>query len=602
MPQDLTVANGKLFFTAATADKGRELWKSDGTALGTVMVADYTLGSGGSDISNLCAYSNRVLFGCKGVDGNELRSTDGVTITTVRNIRQGNSNPTGFVKMDNTVYFSADEGIYGNELWKTDGTEVGTMLLADIYAGAKGSSPSDFLEVKASNGAKTLFFVAFNAGTGRELYKLENTPGAAPVRISDIVAGSEWSNIGNLTNVNGRLYFTAKNINDADGDRIYRVNTARTGVQTTGGEIRWADNLVAKGSTLFFTAALGDASLLCKMVNGATSIVKLFELGHSPRNLTVVGNYLYFSGSNPGYGRELWRTNAAANDAIRISDTRPGANSSSPANLTNFNGVLHFTAFTDLMDAGPQIFKTNNALTWVEAIGGPMTLAFDLEVAGNKLFFFQGVPNESDVKLCKLENGITTLIKSFGPILGELSVSELGMTAAGENVYFGANTVGTGIELWKSNGTEAGTIPTGDIRPDAIGCNLLEIRLAGSDLYLSAHNLAYGQEPWKVANATALDAPGDGEDRSEMTANFSATSIKISPNPASDFVQVDLPENTTSGSLSIVSASGQMLRSVQVSEGETNVQLNLQDLPKGLFLVRFAQLDGRVWTQKMVLQ
>jgi len=608
MPQGLTVANSKLFFTAATAANGRELWKTNGTAAGTMIVADYMLGTAGSDISNLCNYTNKLMFGCKGADGNELRMTDGTVITTVRNIRQANSNPTGFVKMDNTTYFAAEVNSFGRELWKTDGTNAGTVIAADIVVGQKSSSPSDFLVVTASNGAKTLFFVAEATGFGRELFKLENTPNAIPVRISDIIPVTEGSsNIGNLTNVNGTLHFTATNIALVSGDRIYKVNTARSGVEITGGTILFADNLVAKGSTLFFTQkSLGDEPMLCKLVVGANSTIMTFipndVFNVSPRNLTVVGNYLYFSAGDALHGRELWRTNAAATSATRISDIRPGVNSSNPANLTNFNGVLHFTAITDLPNLGPQIYKTNAGLTGVLPTGGPVSWAFDLEAAGNHLFFFQTVPDQTSVKLCKLINGIATPIKSFGPVQGELPLSKLGMTAAGSNVYFGAYTAENGIELWKSNGTEIGTVLTGDIRPGAIGANFLDIRLAGSDLYFSAHNLAYAQEPWKIANATALQEPGEGEDRDEMTATVLLSDFKISPNPASDFVQVLLPENNISGLLSIVSASGQILRLVQVSEGEWSAQMNVQDLPRGWYMLRFAQADGEVLVQKVVLQ
>ncbi len=399
MPEGFMTANSKLFFTAATAAQGRELWKTDGTAAGTVIVANYTPGSGGSNISNLCGYANKVMFGCLGTDGNELRSTDGTTITTVRNLREANSNPTGFVKMDNTTYFAAEENSKGRELWKTDGTEAGTMLCADIYTGAKGSSPTDFLVVTASNGAKTLFFVAYEPGTGRELYKLENTPNAVPVRISDIVAGVGWSNIGNLTNVNKVLYFTATN-NNGFGDRIYKVNAARTSVAATGGNIIHADNLVAKGSTLYFTQySTANDPMLCKMVNGAVSTIKIFMVGGEPQYLTVVGNHLYFSAANATRGRELWKTNDNATDASPISDLIQDSGSSFPKDLTNFNGVLHFTALTTEQNGTRQIFKTNANLSDVESIGGPVVGPSDLEATGNNLFFFQTVPDQSSAKL-----------------------------------------------------------------------------------------------------------------------------------------------------------------------------------------------------------
>ncbi len=38
--------------------------------------------------------------------------------------------------VNDTLYFIADDGINGEELWKNDGTEVGTMMVKDIYVGS----------------------------------------------------------------------------------------------------------------------------------------------------------------------------------------------------------------------------------------------------------------------------------------------------------------------------------------------------------------------------------------------------------------------------------------------------------------------------------
>jgi ELWxxDGT repeat protein len=604
--EGFVVANGKLFFTAATADKGRELWKTDGTAAGTSIVADYMPGPDDSEFSNLCSHSGKVIFGCKGPDGNELRSSDGAVINTVRNIWQAGSASSGFTKMDNTTYFAAtNNNTFGPILWKTDGTTAGTVPVANFES--KNAAPSNFLVVPAAGAAKTLFFVAHEDEHGRELYKLENTAGALPVRISDIVEGAS-SNIGNLTNVGGTLYFTATNNVPGQGDRIYRVNAARTGVEIVGGLMQYADNLVAKGSTLFFTQApQGGDPMLCKMVGGATSIVKIFPLipaqfSPVPRYLTVVGNYLYFSAADAAKGRELWRTNAAATDAVRISDIMPGAANSNIGNLTNLNGVLHFTSGTDAPNLGDQIFKVNANLTEVVATGGIMTHADDLMAAGNRLYFFQTLQNPGGVQLCKMENGVTTPLKFFAFLTSGTPLFPCRMTVAGSNVYFIAATPEHGRELWRSNGTEAGTVLLKDIRGGVIGSNILEMRLAGTDVYLSANNLANGQEPWRIANANALLEPEEGEERTETPTTANVASIKVLPNPASDFVQVTLPGGTTSGVLSLVSAAGQTLRSIQISESETGIQMNVQDLPKGLYMLHWVQSDGQVLVQKLVVQ
>ena len=53
--------------------------------------------------------------------------------------------------------------MHGIELWKSDGTAAGTVLVADIRPGSDGSSPDDLAFV---NGA--LFFAADDGRNGRE--------------------------------------------------------------------------------------------------------------------------------------------------------------------------------------------------------------------------------------------------------------------------------------------------------------------------------------------------------------------------------------------------------------------------------------------------
>src|SRR5215203_7573161 len=51
----------------------------------------------------------------------------------VKNINaSGGSKPEQLTPMGDNVYFTADDGIHGRELWRTDGTNVGTQLVKDV--------------------------------------------------------------------------------------------------------------------------------------------------------------------------------------------------------------------------------------------------------------------------------------------------------------------------------------------------------------------------------------------------------------------------------------------------------------------------------------
>ena len=51
----------------------------------------------------------------------------------------GGSNPSDLTAVGNTLYFEADDGTNGTELWKSDGTASGTVMVKDIYSGSSTS-------------------------------------------------------------------------------------------------------------------------------------------------------------------------------------------------------------------------------------------------------------------------------------------------------------------------------------------------------------------------------------------------------------------------------------------------------------------------------
>jgi len=54
------------------------------------------------------------------------------------------ANPRYMAWYKNEMYFQANDGVFGKELWKTDGTSAGTLLVADIRPGSGSSNPSFF--------------------------------------------------------------------------------------------------------------------------------------------------------------------------------------------------------------------------------------------------------------------------------------------------------------------------------------------------------------------------------------------------------------------------------------------------------------------------
>ena len=108
------------------------------------------------------------------------------------------SDPSSFVEVGGTLYFSANNGGTGIELWKSNGTEAGTLLVEDIRPGFFGAGPRSLTNVGG-----TLYFVANDGLSGFELWKSDGAEGGT-VRVKDIVPGSYGTYPSKLTNVGGR--------------------------------------------------------------------------------------------------------------------------------------------------------------------------------------------------------------------------------------------------------------------------------------------------------------------------------------------------------------------------------------------------------------
>src|SRR5262245_41736168 len=199
------------YFAADDGVNGVELWKSDGTAAGTVLVKDITPGNVGSHPNFLTNVNGTLFFTADDGTGRELWKSDGTAAgtTLVKDIYPdygccpNSAGPSTLTNVNGTLFFTAYNDTTGRELWKSDGTSAGTVLVNDIhpcgfwrryYLYPNSSYPSTLTNV---NG--TLFFTANNDTNGRELWKSDGTA-AGTVLVKDIIPGTDSAAPGTLTN------------------------------------------------------------------------------------------------------------------------------------------------------------------------------------------------------------------------------------------------------------------------------------------------------------------------------------------------------------------------------------------------------------------
>ena len=254
--RSLIAVGNTLFMAANDGTNGFELWKSDGTASGTMMVKDINNGSGGSY-------------------------------------------PTDFTAIGNTLYFRANDGTNGYELWKSDGTPNGTMMVKDINNGSGGSYPYYLTAV-----GNTLYFEADDGTNGYELWKSDGTA-SGTVMVKDINNGSGGSYPSSLTAIGTTLYFSAD-----DG--------------TNGGEL-WKSDGTANGTMMVKDINIGSDPSICQF-------------------FTAVGNTLYFQADDGYNGVELWKSDGTASGTVLDKDIRYGSGSSNPNDFAFIGNTLYFTA------------------------------------------------------------------------------------------------------------------------------------------------------------------------------------------------------------------------------------------------------------------
>ncbi len=103
------------------------------------------------------------------------------------------------------LYFTADDGVSGVELWRTTGTAASTQLVADINPGPGNSFPFYFQPAAGNK----FYFSAFRSSDGRELWSTSGTL-TTTLLVNDTSLGTASSDPIPIAFVNNTLYFTGR--------------------------------------------------------------------------------------------------------------------------------------------------------------------------------------------------------------------------------------------------------------------------------------------------------------------------------------------------------------------------------------------------------
>jgi ELWxxDGT repeat protein len=511
LPEFLTNVAGTLYFVANDGSTGKELWKSNGTDAGTVRVKDIRAGTTGSDPFGLTALGTRVFFWANDGTGAKLWQSTGTDAGTTRprDLLAGGT----FREQNGQLIFSASDGITGPELWKTDGTTAGTVLVKDIQPGFPGSTSMS--RSAMVNGV--LFFTADDGLTGLELWRSDGTE-AGTRRVLNLNAAPFESFPLNLTDLNGTLLFTATD--PAGGRELWRSDG------TAAGTVRvrdiWPGTFGAVhvpfrrvNQTLFFLANDGvNGQELWKTdgTEAGTVLVKDTRPG-SIGGLTtlsssaVMDGVLYFAADDGNRLMELWRSDGTAAGTFWLADINSGGVSSSPDSFAEMNGAVYFAALE--RNVGRELWKTDGTTAgtvlvkdiWPGESSSPRYLT---NISGT--LFFVASDSFTGAELWKSDGTTagTVLVKDIRPgTLPSLGILNPLFTNVNGTVFFVASDGTRGFELWKSNGTNAGTVLVKDIAPGTLDASPDLLLNVNGTLFFTAYDDVNGRELWKSDGTTA---------------------------------------------------------------------------------------------------
>jgi ELWxxDGT repeat protein len=365
---ELTPLGSRLFFVVGDEAHGRELWVSDGSTGGTRLVKDLTPGSGDSHPYNLTATRRGLLFfryvpGTPPLpDRTELWKSDGTEAGTVRVKDLGPESSLLFSQalLGDVLFFVLSDPDHGTELWKTDGTEAGTVLVKDIVPGPDSAYPFHLRAV-----GRHVFFTGTEPSHGTEVWRTDGTE-AGTVLAADLRPGPDSGNPGLLGVIGSCLYLTTSEPSD-QLMRLYRLKVDEAG----GVGVRhvatlpnpYADQPDAEpfittftvaGRKLFFALGISSSGPAPRdtqlwVTDGTRSGTKLL---HRPLSLSdEFGSQLYalddrvlFSGAEGLSNLEPWISDGTVRGTRRLRDIAPGASSSFPRDFTRAGSRVFFVA------------------------------------------------------------------------------------------------------------------------------------------------------------------------------------------------------------------------------------------------------------------
>lgn len=480
----IDVGGGLALIEAGIDGLGLELWRTDGTPAGSGFVASITPGPGGTTFGQFTRAGSLIFFApsLANLIDHELWVTDGAIASTqtrrVRDIQPGDtpSHPIPLGAIGSTFLFSADGPGSGRELWRSNGTEAGTVLVKDINPGEP--SGNAFL---LANLDSRVVFTAGDATRGFEPWVTDGTS-AGTLPLADINPGLPSASINPLIRAGVIAYFLGGS--PATGTEIWRTDGTPTGTRLLA-ELSTAPN--SDNTNVNRSLKLPDNRVVFLVVRriGGIASQALYVTDPGGDTLTFLAEYSEFTEIGLVFqpllnGRQLFLIREFGSPLTQLWST----------DLTPGNARLDWTV--------PVPVQPGNAAFWTRVIAGDGTPGSDRAV------FNIDTPSGSTILGTRRvfytdgsEAGSGELFPFGAPGAPRLASSGDNLAIAGNRVFVAVGDE-RGVEPWVTIGRpDSTTHLIANIRPDATGNTDFSIptRLGSRIVFTAAPESTSGTRP-----------------------------------------------------------------------------------------------------------
>ncbi|HEX4955197.1 MAG TPA: ELWxxDGT repeat protein [Thermoanaerobaculia bacterium] len=489
LPSGLAAVGSQLFFVADDGIHGTELWASDGTTGGTRMVEEIQPGLLGASLGNLTAHGSLTLFVRITLDfpgsTREIWRSDGTaagTFPLLTGIANNLARPNTYFlgAAGGKTLFASHDPAHGIELWATDGTVGGTMLLEDVFPGALNGLGFPGSAIGADG---RVYFVADDGPHGPEIWASDGTAAGTQL-VVEVTPGNPTSPPDLLTRLGSLIVFRQFG---TTGFQLWRTDGSGPGTfALTDQNEGFPTVLASAGSKLFFYNNGGATQTGFWVTDGSVAGTErlLFTSGAAQGPwIGTVGSLALFYWTSPAEGFELWASDGTPGGTAALADINPGLEGS----RYSHHGSV---------PSGGGLLPDRPA-----ALGSRLIFGAFAGSTGNGLWASDGTPGGT-VEVRDLDLQTSSLPWEAVLPAGEAFAGKL--TPLAGQLLLHASGGATGRELWVSDGSTAGTLIVTDLTPGT-GATALPalVPLDGGSAVFPFTTVAEGTEPW-ITDGSAL--------------------------------------------------------------------------------------------------